>query len=421
MMSKIFDSGARAVWCHGVLITMLIVARQPMALFSAQFWAEDGRHWYQEAYESGWRCILEPHTGYLQTVSRLTAWLAVHFPLVWGPLLFAVVALIIQALPPIFLLSSRLDGVLPSRAARLVLAYFYVAIPNSWEIHVNLTNAQWHLGLLGFLIVVSRRPSGAAEWIFDLLLLALAGLSGPFVIFLAPIAWLQFLQGRSRHGLVRAMVVSALALVQVLFVVAAPRLVPPLGASVLLFARIISNQIVLGAGIGEHFARLLIATPFWSLPAVPLIVAAIASLLVATAIVHGPNIYRLFVIFAALQLAAALVSPAGPMAEPQWQMMAQPGYDGRYFFLPMLAWFASLVVLASMPSRIARAGAGLIMILSAAGICGDWIQPISRQVGFEEAARAFDRADAGTQMSFPINPDGWSMTLTKHQPGGPAR
>lgn len=53
-------------------------------------------------------------------------------------------------------------------------------IPNSWEIHVNLTNAQWHLGLLGFFIVVSRRPSGAAEWMFDLLLLALAGLSGPF-------------------------------------------------------------------------------------------------------------------------------------------------------------------------------------------------------------------------------------------------
>jgi hypothetical protein len=168
-------------------------------------------------------------------------------------------------------------------------------------------------------------------------------------------------------------------------------------------------------------ARQLIAAPVWSLPAVPLGVAAIAGLLVATAVVCGPNIYRLFILFAALQLTAALASPAGPMTEPQWQMMTQPGYDGRYFFLPMLAWFASLVVLASMRWRIARTIAIVLMAPCVIGIFGDWNQHVTRQAGFEEGARAFDRADAGAQMTFPINPDGWSMTLTKHPPGERAR
>ncbi|MCX6968777.1 MAG: hypothetical protein NTV93_01310 [Verrucomicrobia bacterium] len=329
--------------------------------------------------------------------------------------------MIIQVLPPIFLLSSRFDAVLPSRTARLVLAYFYVALPNSWEIHVNLTNAQWHLGLLGFLIVVSQRPSGWAEWAFDLFFLTLAGLSGPFVIILAPLAWLHCFQKHSRHGVVRALLLSALAVAQILFLVFATRPAYSLGASGFLFTQIISNQIVLGAGIGENFTRQLIARPIWSLPWMPLFMALAAGLLVVGALVHGPQIYRLFVLFASLQLAAALVSPQISMTEPQWLSMTLPGCGGRYFFLPMLAWFASLVVLASMRWRIARIIAIVLMALSVIGIFGDWNQHVSRQAGFEAAARAFDRADAGAQMTFPINPDGWSMTLTKHPPGERAR
>ena len=406
--------GPRTLWFHGFLITLLTVARQPKALFDAQFWAEDGRYWYQEAYESGWACIFQPHTGYLQSISRLTALLAIHVPLVWAPLLFALVALVIQVLPPIFFLSSRFDAVLPSRAARLVLAYFYVAIPNSWEVHVNLTNAHTHLALLGFLIVVSQCPSRTAEWVFDLFFLVLAGLSGPFVICLAPIAWLHWFHERSRQQFIRSVVVSSLAVIQVHFGLFAPRLVPPLGADGFLLAQIISNQVVLGAELGERLARPLIAAPVWSLPWTPVVSALAAGVVVIAAFIGGPNIYRLFVLFASLQLAAALVSPAGSMTEPQWPKLIHLGYDGRYFLLPMLAWFASLIVLTSLRWRMARIIATVLVAISAAGILGDWHLHTSRQVGFEQAARAFDQAVAGTKMSFPINPDGWSMTLTKH-------
>ena len=411
---KNFFSSSRALWLHGLLIVALTVARQPKAIFSAQFWAEDGTYWYQNAYESGWACLFKPYGGYLQLICRLTSLLAVHFHLLWGPLLFASVALIIQVLPPIFFLSSRFDAVVPSRAARLALAYFYVAIPNSWEIHVNLTAAQTHLALLGFLIVVAQRPTRAAEWAFDLIFLTLAGLSGPFVVFLAPIAWLHGWQEKNRAAWYRAVLISVLAVIQIMNLVLIPRPVLPLGADALLLSRLISNQVVLGAELGEHFTRQLMATPFWSLPWPPLVLAILAGLIVVTALVNGPQRYRLFVLFAAMQLAAALSSPLIWLTGPQWPPMALPGCGGRYFFLPMLAWFASLVVLVSMRSRVARTCAVVLMAISLVGISGDWFQQISRQPGFKQLAKTFDRAETGTKMFFPLCPDGWTMTLIKH-------
>src|SRR4029078_7327642 len=52
----------------------------------------------------------------------------------------------------------------------------------------NITNTQWRLALL-VLIMLFARPSRSPRWnAFDLLILALSALSGPFIIFIAPIA-----------------------------------------------------------------------------------------------------------------------------------------------------------------------------------------------------------------------------------------
>lgn len=137
------------------MIACLIVARRPDALFHPQFWAEDGPIWYQDAYNDGVWALLHPHTGYLQTLSRLTALVAVQFPLAWGPTIYAVVALYFQVLPAFVLLSAHLDQDIQSWAGRLALAYFYALVPNSYEWNMNVTNAQWHLALAAFLMIIS--------------------------------------------------------------------------------------------------------------------------------------------------------------------------------------------------------------------------------------------------------------------------
>src|SRR5262249_32543509 len=90
---------------------LLLYSRRPDAILNAQFYAEDGARWYRDAYQVGWRCLLIPETGYLQTVSRLIALFALLFPFALAPLVMNLCALAIQVLPVNLFLSRRFDGI----------------------------------------------------------------------------------------------------------------------------------------------------------------------------------------------------------------------------------------------------------------------------------------------------------------------
>ena len=67
------------VTAHAVMFLAgcaLVITRRPDAVFGAQFYAEDGRVWYQDAFEVGARSLLFPAGGYLNTLSRLIAMVA---------------------------------------------------------------------------------------------------------------------------------------------------------------------------------------------------------------------------------------------------------------------------------------------------------------------------------------------------------
>ena len=110
---------------------LLLTLRHPGMPFIAEFWGEDGWEWYPEAYNYGWWHIFYPHTGYLQTISRLVGILVQPFPLTWGPSLFATVALAGQTATLVFLVSSRMEQAWPSQFGRVLFALFYLALPNS--------------------------------------------------------------------------------------------------------------------------------------------------------------------------------------------------------------------------------------------------------------------------------------------------
>src|SRR5690348_8889568 len=100
----------------------MLYSRRPDAILNAQFYAEDGARWYRDAYELGWRSLLIPETGYLQTVSRLAAFFALLFPFGWAPLVMNLCALAVQILPVPIMLSRRFREVLlAARAAGCAL------------------------------------------------------------------------------------------------------------------------------------------------------------------------------------------------------------------------------------------------------------------------------------------------------------
>ena len=179
-------------WCLQLVVFVLafatVVSRRPDAVFNAQFWAEDGKFWYADAYNTGGIGIfLQPYYGYLHLVPRLTALVAQALPLRLGPLLFNLVAIVIEILPVQLLVSSRLSA-LGSVSARLWLGFLCLSLPHTANIHSNITNAQWHLALLAFLVLISTPARNWGWRSFDILAVVSSSLSGPFAFMLAPVA-----------------------------------------------------------------------------------------------------------------------------------------------------------------------------------------------------------------------------------------
>lgn len=399
-----------------VVFGALLLSRRPAVLLDAAFWAEDGWVWYPEAYSLGWHSLLKPVAGYLQTLSRLVALAAQAVPLAWAPTVFAAASLVIQALPAAFLVSPRMDRAWPSLWARLLFALIYVALPNSYEVYVNLTNAQWNLAVLAFLVLVSRSPEGWPGRVFDTVVLIVSGLSGPLCLLLVPVAAWKAFEDRNRTSAWRLAAMLAAALVQGGLVLATggSRSPAPLGAGPRTFARIASMQIFIGALLGRPAMEWFHGTALWTSNIGPALITAAGLAFVGLAVVRRPGLLRQGCLFAALLLGAALLRPQVSNTEAQWPLLTIPGVGNRYYYIPMLAWVGALFALAADRFRPLRwTAVGLLMLL-AVGIPVAWRQPGMPATNFAEAARAFALAPPGTRMEFPVHPLGvMPMVLVK--------
>lgn len=416
-------------WLWTLLITILSVAltvsRRPDAIFHAQFWAEDGNRWYANAYNWGWvQATFTSAGGYFQALSRLTAALSLLVDLRYAPLLYNVIALAVQVLPAAFLVTPRFSRVIPDFRIRIILAFLYIGLPNSYELHVNITNAMTHLGLLAALVVLAE-PSKRVGWrVFDVTALALSGMSGPFVIALTPVAFLRWITARmDRWRLVVLLVVLACAAIQAVSVLAAgPSARPhgPLGPTVHGFMAILVGNVFAGAVIGlshyTHHYTQLFTQGWWEPHSLALVVGFFAGMAVfAYAVVRGTFELRLFILFAWVVLIGTLLTPVVSLTGAQWPLMALPGIGDRYYELPMLAFLASAVwIMTRSRIPVLRLAGGLLIAATFfVGIPGDWsYQPYS-DLHPERYADALDRASPGTRVVIPINPPGWTIQLTR--------
>jgi len=364
---------------HLALLSVLFAAvlwlRNPSILLDAQFWAEDGWIWYPDAYSAGLASLFSPVTGYLQTLSRLVALLSQPFPLSWAPTLFAATAFAVQLAPAIFLVSDRMEAAWPSLRGRALFALLYLALPNSYETFVNLTNAQWYLAILAFLVVTGKSPTGWVGTVFDAGVLLLSGFSGPFCLALLPIVLLRLREGSSQAARWRAGLVLIPALVQGGFLLTSigSRSLGPLGADPILLARIIATQIV-GAGlIGSNAMAYLSTEPFWESAALPVAVTLLAAGAAAVALLRGPRLLKYAFLFAWLIFGAALLSPIVDATKPQWPLMATAvGAGNRYYQFPMLTMVAALLSLAADSRLSLRIFGSALLALMLVGIVGDW-------------------------------------------------
>ena len=403
--------GRRRLAFFALPFFLLLLARRPDALLHADFWAEDGWRWYPDAYYQGWHALFVPYGGYLQSICRLVALAAQPFPLAWAPTIFSLSALAIQVAAASFLLSARLDRVWPSKPARVAFATIYLLLPNSFEVYANLTNAQWHLSLLAFLLLVADPPRTAVGRIGDCLLLLLSGLSGPFCIFLLPVAILRFWRDRTGDRAWRLAPVLLCCIIQASCALGSGRgAAPLLGAGPRRLACIVALQIIGGTLLGRHRLPGILHHAMWLDGAIPVAITLAALALAIAALLRGNALLRQFCLYAALVFAAGLLRPATGSAIPAWLLFSQPDIGDRYYILPMLAWIGILFTLAAgtVPS-MKWAGYSLLAMLALA-IPGDlhFATPLATAppTNFAEAARSFTQAAPGTPAAFPLHPQG---------------
>ena len=409
--------GWRAQLAVFAVALLAFLARRPDALLHARFYGEDGTIWYSDAYNLGWlRALLIPHTGYFQTLPRLAAALSLLVPLRFAPLVTNAVGLVIQVLPVTFLLSPRSRNWGPL-SLRALFALAYVLLPNSYELDATITEGQWHLALLACLVVLSS-PAATIGWqVFDIAVLLLNGLTGPFCLVLFAVAILFAVLRRSAWRWVQAGVIAigvaveSFALLRTAVETRSPTM---LGATPKLFLVLLSGRVYLAMLAGnlslqaqQHLSVLIIAF----LP---------CTLLLAYCLWKGSLELRLFLLFTGALFAASLRNPMVSVTTPQWQVLATlPG--ARYWFLPTLAlMWAAIWCWRAAGSSGMRMLAGCMLVVSCIGVTEDWTYPPYANVGFVRGAQAFSAATPGTLITIPIDPPGWSMQLRKQVPNCPA-
>jgi hypothetical protein len=406
------------------IIIFLVWQRCPTVISRAAFWAEDGWVWYPQCYASGWRCLLIDHSAYLQTISRLVALLSLLWPLAAAPRVFALSALLMQSAPAIFLLSRRMASAIPSVGVRVALALLLVAIPGMSEIYVNLTNSQWHLSLLAFLILCANPAQTGPERIFDTLVLAVGGLSGPFAPPLVPVALLWWWRDRRPWLLWRLVIMIATAAIQIGLVLVhqSTRGIasPGIGWSLVRLINIVVTDIL---GVAA-FGRTPLIDHNWlvgqgwlsdgSLRATIMAgcLMAGAMVLALLAFVRGPWVLRAFLIFTTLELTLSLTDGL-TLVQPLW--VAMEGWIGmRYYFHPIAAWLAIIVTLiCDRNASLRTIGVAIMALTLVYAIPGDWHLPKRKVTIFQAQANAFAHAPPGTMMRFPVAP-ARDMVLVKH-------
>ncbi len=392
----------------------ITVSHRPDSMLNPQFWAEDGKMWYQQAYNNGVLVSLfTPEAGYFQTISRLVAGLSQLASLAYAPYIFNFAAISAKVIVVLFILSSRLEKSIPSVWVRAILAFIYLCLPHSFETTANLTNVQWHLALLCFLVIIAV-PSKKVAWrVFDISVVAISAFSGPFCLLLVPVVSIKFYMTREKRliPLISILLVASVVQITSLILFERPSR-QPLGAELGLFFQIVGGHLFFDSIFGDKNYGRLIKLGWWT-EVSAFIVCIFGFAAVGYAFLRAELDLRLFVLFSALIVAGALISPAVSSDMPQWQAMLPEIAGSRYWMIPIFCFFACLITIAAKSDlRPVRYATIAVLFMSLVGIVADWKHPRFNDLRFPEYVESFERATPGQEVVIPINPN-WEMRLIK--------
>lgn len=414
----------RQLLLFSVILTTfaIIIIRREDAFTNPQFWAEDGTAWFYDAYNNGPIVpLFWARNGYLQTISRIGGSLSLLVPLAYAPLLFNTIALFAQALPAFILLSKRWKKLIPSFAMRVFIALVFLWIPNTKEVHLNLTNVQWHLAVASLLLILGDKPRYKYWKFIDGGYFLIAGLSGPFSIFLTPIAIIMNRIQKSTKSLFYAKIVTFTGALQFLTFITTNeggRSITVLPNAMESIFHIFSKQIVWGGLIGSAGVEWLQIRLPWAEGFIT-VTGLFALFLVIYAFFKGRMEIKLFVGFGAVVFFLGLFLTQGDPETYLWEALST-AYGLRYWYIPIVSFLAVVFWSISKKNHIP------IRLLSLFFICSIvlfrlysfqnkqmYTFPPFEDHNFQEKVAEFENMNTDDIQVFPLNPPGWEMALTK--------
>jgi hypothetical protein len=252
-----------------LLVAAIIAARNPPALFRAEFWAEDATEFFFGALELGAASVATPVYGYHFLLSRLVAYFATFAPVFYTPYVYAWASLIINAVSVAYITRPGFSWIAPQPLMRLLLAALLATGPGTSEAFLNLANVPNVIALLGLLILIER--PFVVDWKKFVALILLALSSGQMVLWVPVVLYLAWVKRSRAHALLGL----ALAMVGLLNIIGSRQassdahLLADAGTGVIVrimienaFTRLLPGPL-LGSGLSR---ALMLSSPalFWS-------------------------------------------------------------------------------------------------------------------------------------------------------------
>jgi hypothetical protein len=393
----------RVLWTAACALVLAVRFHDLLA--RPRLWAEDGQVFFHDAESRGVAALFTPYAGYLHALPRLVALAGAHVPAAWIPGLYVGLAFAVTLLVAACILSPRLD--LPGKP---LLALAVVAAPCTGEVFLTPTNLQWITAFALLATCLKRDPAGAAQWAADLLVLVVAGLTGPFSVLLVPCFLLRLVLRRTAASGMLLVLIGAVAAVQGYEIMMHPVHVPGLPGGPLQAGGLL-------AVLSARAPLALVGSSMWASyagrPAV-MALGACAFLGIAALAVTGcrrPAAVAQVAIFAALVVAADIMKTR----LDSWNY-ADSVIADRYLFIPRVLCLWLVVLGLGKGARAAKIAAAAAALSVAAT---DVLNPMSpRERPYFPWAPYCRQITIGQEVDIVVSP-GWTFTLPERRAGGP--
>jgi hypothetical protein len=293
---------------------------------------------------------------------------------------------------------------IPPFPARALAALLYIALPASYETHVNITNSQWHLALAAVCILSATPAANPLIQAFETFLAVLFSLTGPFSVLFLPLLAPR-LRGVVKgelpvRGQVVPVVIAAGAVIQLGIAAASPRISTAAATSGSLSLQELMTVVSMHTFFNALFGINGCAKFYQSLPPAGYALGLVALAFFLFVAVRD-RVKPLVILFylSGMSIALSLAFPLNDL-----RLWLHPQAGPRYFLFACLFIHFTILHLAFAARSFRPAGYILLVPAVALGIPIDFFHPRQPDVRWADHTAVFRSLPAGSDLYVPVVP-----------------